>query len=70
MRDTALFPVTACSQRLHSSRKHTETERGERGEGKERGKKRGETDEGGKRQERFYFRGEGEGYKPLSRAVC
>lgn len=33
MRDTALFPVTAYSQRLESSRKHTETEREERGEG-------------------------------------
>lgn len=29
MRDTALFPATACSQRLQSSRKLTETETGE-----------------------------------------
>lgn len=48
MRHTALFPVTAYSQRLESSRKHTETAREERGEGweadmsrerKKRGKK-------------------------------
>lgn len=31
MRHTALFPVTAYSQRLESSRKHTETAREERG---------------------------------------
>lgn len=39
MRDTALFPLTACSQRLPSSRKHTVT-------GREKDMQR-QTDKGG-----------------------
>lgn len=60
MRDTALFPITAYSQRLQSSGKHTETERG--GEGRREGDRQWEGD---KRD----FRGEGEGYKPFNRDV-
>ena len=61
MRDTALFPAAACSQRLQSSRKRAETERGETG--READMKEVEGD-------KIDSRGEGEGYRPLSRDVC
>lgn len=64
MRDTALFPVTVCSQRLQSSRKHTGTDRGD---GIRGGEKEVETDRG--KSDKIVFRGEGKGDPPLSRDV-
>lgn len=59
MRDTAPFPVTACSQRLQSSSKQGK----KTGEGREEDKWR---KKGGRKDQRD-FRGEGGGCKPLSK---
>lgn len=63
MRDTAPFPVTACSQRLQSSRKREK----KTGEGREEDKWREKGRDRHGRKDQRDFRGEGEGCKPLSK---